>query len=616
MKSNLTFKSIIILAVLVFGIVKLLPSLEYYTMDKEVKKEKESTNDPDYQVLKTEILNLGLDLQGGMHVVVEIDHKEFLLRRAVRKDDILEKAAELAANDDLAPIKKLRNTLEENGKTLKHYFGSSRDKKRDTDEKIESLLKEELDKAIVQALEIIRNRVDEFGVAEPTIQQLGNKRIIIELAGVVNPDRIRRNIKRTAQLDFSMVAEQKDASRVLTAANEFYRKKFELDKKDEKKEEKSEDETTTEQLFGATSEVDSTKEESSYDEYLFLPYRQDHAQEFAISAKNRELTESLLEDKEFQKYIRTQAGAFRILFMKPRGLKANEKPTSYTLIVVRERIEMTGEGITSASAQPNPQGVNDYLVSMKFDDRSGRKFSYLSERYLNKRLSIILDNVVQSAPTFVGKIPAHSGAQITGMAQQEASDLAIVLRSGALPAPLKIIEENTVGASLGADSVAAGTKSILIGFVIVLIFMIIYYKKAGIIASFAVIINVLLMFAALAAFGGTLTLPGIAGLILTIGMSVDANVLIYERIREEVHAGVRVFQALENGYSRAFVAIADANVTTFIAGVVLYAFGSGPVRGFALILIIGILTSMFTAIVMTKVVFAFTTKETEKTLSI
>ena len=357
-------------------------------------------------------------------------------------------------------------------------------------------------------------------------------------------------------------------------------------------------------------------EDSEFDEQLFLSRDPQNLQQFFIIAKNKELTDNMLKSEEFQRYIYTKAGRYKVFFMKPRGLKPNEKPSLYSLIIARDRIELTGEGITNATSLVDPDGVNSYLVSMKFDDKTGRKFSNLSKRYLNKRLTITLDGVVQSAPHFASEIPAHSGAQISGMTQQEAQDLAIVLRSGALPAPLKIIEEFTVSASLGADSVKAGTNSIMIGFAIVLIFMMVYYKKSGVIASLAVVINILLMFAALTAFGGTLTLPGIAGLILTIGMSVDANVLVFERIREEIAEGVTVFQALENGYSAAFVAIADANVTTFIAGVVLYSFGSGTIRGFALILMIGILTSMFTALVMTKVFFAYTTKETDKTLSI
>ena len=202
------------------------------------------------------------------------------------------------------------------------------------------------------------------------------------------------------------------------------------------------------------------------------------------------------------------------------------------------------------------------------------------------------------------------------MDQDEAKDLSIILKSGALPAPLKVMEEETVGASLGADSVEAGTRSIIFGLILVLIFMMIYYKRAGAIASFAVILNLVFLAAALAGFNGTLTLPGIAGIILTIGMSVDANVLVFERIREEIADGVTAFKALQNGYGRAIVAILDANITTFIAGVVLYSFGSGSIRGFALTLIIGIVSSLITAVIMTRVIFESTTKPNATTLSV
>lgn len=614
MRSNLGFKTLMVAIIVALGVYKLVPSAQFYSMTEEDKKAK--TEEPSFQELKANTLNLGLDLQGGMHVVVEIDVKEFLIRRASRKDDVLSVAAGDAANDEFTPIQTLQASLQSKGKSLVDYYGSKRNMKRDTDEEIIPILEEELTKAATQALEIIRNRVDAFGVAEPTIQLLGTKRIIVELAGVVDQERVRDNIRRTAQLDFSMVPEPAEAARVFTAANEFYREKFNLNDTTKKELAKKDEKTDAEKLFGGEESSDEVTEDAEFDEQLFLSRDPQNLQQFFIVAKNKELTENLLKSEEFQKYINNKAGRYKVHFMKPRGLKPNEKPSLYSLIIARDRVELTGEGITNATSQVDPDGISTYLVSMKFDDRTGKRFSNLSKRYLNKRLTITLDGIVQSAPHFASEIPAHSGAQISGMTQQEAQDLAIVLRSGALPAPLKIIEEFTVSASLGADSVKAGTNSILIGFSIVLLFMMVYYKKAGGIASLAVVVNILLMFAALTAFGGTLTLPGIAGLILTIGMSVDANVLIFERIREEVAGGVTVFQALENGYNAAFVAIADANVTTFIAGVVLYSFGSGTIRGFALILMIGILTSMFTAIVMTKVFFAFTTKETDKTLSI
>ena len=614
MRSNLGFKALMVAVIVALGVYKLVPSAQFYSMTEEDRKAK--AEEPSFQELKSNTLNLGLDLQGGMHVVVEIDVKEFLIRRALRSDDVLSDAATLAANDEFSPIVTLQTALVAKGKSLVDYYGSKRNMKRDTDEKIIPILEEELTKAATQALEIIRNRVDAFGVAEPTTQLLGTKRIIVELAGVVNPERIRENIKRTAQLDFSMVPEPNEAARVFHAANEFYREKFNLNDTTKKEITKKDEKTDAEKLFGADESSDEVNEDAEFDEQLFLSRDPQNLQQFFIVAKNKELTENMLKSEEFVRYLRNKAGRYKIFFMKPRGLKPNEKPALYSLIIARDRIELTGEGITNATSRVNPDGINTYLVSMTFDDKTGRKFSNLSKRYLNKRLTITLDDVVQSAPNFVSEIPAYSGAVITGMTQQEAQDLAIVLRSGALPAPLKIIEEFTVSASLGADSVKAGTNSIMIGFAIVLLFMMVYYKKSGVIASMAVVVNILLMFAALTAFGGTLTLPGIAGLILTIGMSVDANVLVFERIREEIAEGVTVFQALENGYSAAFVAIADANVTTFIAGVVLYSFGSGTIRGFALILMIGILTSMFTALVMTKVFFAYTTKETDKTLSI
>ncbi|HHL71300.1 MAG TPA: protein translocase subunit SecD, partial [Bacteroidetes bacterium] len=247
----------------------------------------------------------------------------------------------------------------------------------------------------------------------------------------------------------------------------------------------------------------------------------------------------------------------------------------------------------------------------------GRIFARVTGANVGKRLAIVLDNKVASAPNIKGKIP-HGSAVIEGsFTMQEANDLAIVLRAGALPAPVKAIEERTVGASLGKDSVRQGQMSLLLGISIVVIFMVVYYRLSGFIADFALIFNLLLIMAALAQFHATLTLPGVAGIILTMGIAVDANVLIFERIREELRTGKTVRAAVDAGYDRAFWTIFDANLTTFITALVLYQFGTGPIRGFAVTLSIGILASMFTAIVVTHVIFDFfTSRKTIKKLSI
>jgi len=272
--------------------------------------------------------------------------------------------------------------------------------------------------------------------------------------------------------------------------------------------------------------------------------------------------------------------------------------------LLKKRTALTGEYITDARVQIDSR-YNEPYVSLSFDARGARLFEQVTGQNIKKRLAIVLDNKVNSAPVIQDKISGGK-AQITGRyAMDEARDLAIVLRAGALPAPVKIIEERTVGPSLGKDSIEKGFKSMLIGGAIVILFMMIYYGLSGVIADFALILNILFIMAGLAFFSATLTLPGIAGIILTIGMSVDANVLIFERIREELRLGKTPRAAIDGGYSKALVTILDAQVTTLIAALVLFQFGTGPVRGFAVTLSIGILASLFTAIFVTRIIFDY-----------
>ncbi|MDY6972599.1 MAG: protein translocase subunit SecD, partial [Thermodesulfobacteriota bacterium] len=272
--------------------------------------------------------------------------------------------------------------------------------------------------------------------------------------------------------------------------------------------------------------------------------------------------------------------------------------------LLKKRTVLTGEYITDARVQIDSQ-YNEPYVSLSFDAIGARLFEQITGQNKKKRLAIVLDNKVNSAPVIQDRISGGK-AQITGRyTMEEARDLAIVLRAGALPAPVKIIEERTVGPSLGKDSIEKGFKSMLIGGVIVIIFMVIYYSLSGFIADLALLLNILFVMAGLAFFGATLTLPGIAGIILTIGMSVDANVLIFERIREEMMMGKTARTSIEGGYGKALVTILDAQVTTLIAALVLFQFGTGPVRGFAVTLSIGIVASLFTAIFITRILFDY-----------
>ncbi|HHE40569.1 MAG TPA: protein translocase subunit SecD, partial [Candidatus Cloacimonetes bacterium] len=286
-----------------------------------------------------------------------------------------------------------------------------------------------------------------------------------------------------------------------------------------------------------------------------------------------------------------------------------------------DTVELTGTHLKTADVRigqgMDPKIANKPYVSLQFDNEGSRIFANVTGSHINEQLAIVLDNIVHSAPVINDKI-RDGNAMITGIGDMdEAKDLAIVLNAGNLPAPVNIVEERTVGPTLGSDSIKAGFKAAIIGLILVMLFMIIYYKISGIIANIALIGNVLIILAVLTMLNASLTMPGIAGIILTIGMAVDANVLIFERIREELRAGKSVRTAIDNGYKRAVITIADANITTLITAVVLYQFGTGPIRGFAVTLSIGILASMFTAIVVTKAIFdGVITRKPRKSLSI
>jgi preprotein translocase subunit SecD len=371
--------------------------------------------------------------------------------------------------------------------------------------------------AVDQALEIIRNRIDQFGVSEPEITRQGTDRMLVQLPGVRDPERAINLIGKTALLEFKLVDEEGNID---------------------------------DALKGRTPEGDVLLYHRSMD---------------------------------------PQTGAV--------------KKVPYLL---KEKTLMTGEYLKDAHVALDTQFHSPY-VALEFDDIGAKLFEQITGANVKRRLAIILDDNVYSAPVIQERIPGGR-AQITGRFDtKEASDLAIVLRAGALPAPVKIIEQRTVGPSLGQDSIHQGIISTLVSAAIVALFMIFYYRIAGVIADIALILNILLVFAALAIFRATLTLPGIAGLVLSIGMSVDANILIHERIKEELRWGKTIRAAIDQGYHRALSAIIDSNVTTLIAAVFLYQFGTGPVRGFAVTVFWGITANIFTAVLITRWIFDFLT---------
>ncbi|MFP4572368.1 MAG: protein translocase subunit SecD [Desulfobacterales bacterium] len=476
-------------------------------------------------------INLGLDLQGGMHLAMEVETEKAVestverirgdLRSFLREERIghggIEPYSETGLKlslRDAGDLPKFEDIIEDNYRNEVSVRSTSEENRGVDveigliDERAEEIRKQ----AVEQAVQTIRNRIDEFGVTEPDIRVQGQRRILIQLPGVKDMGRAKELIGRTAQLEFRLLDEE-----------------------------------------------NSLRE----------------------SQEGREPPESEI--------------------LHESSEAAQGDPRQY---LVKKEAPLTGAYVKNARVQIDQQ-FNEPYVTIDFDRKGARIFERLTGENVNKRMAIVLDNNVYSAPVIQEKI-AGGSARITGnFSMEEARDLAIVLRAGSLPAPVHIIEERSVGPSLGHDSIRMGLISMAVGGILVLIFMMLYYQVAGLIANLALALNILLVAAGLAAFGATLTLPGIAGIILTIGIAVDANVIIFERIREEYRLGKTPGAAISAGFQRAAVAVLDANVTTLIAALVLFQFGTGPVKGFAVTLSLGVLASLFTALFLCRLIFDY-----------
>ena len=505
-----TIKRVLILGVIVAAVVCLLPTFTNTWPHKKI--------------------NLGLDLQGGMHLVLEVQSEEAVnaeldrtisqLKLDLKNEKIqhmgIDKAsdhkiiAKISGADNKSGVEKLLSD-EYAGleiPSVKNISGGISFTLRLPDKESDSIKK----MATEQALETIRNRIDEFGVSEPDIRIQSGNRILLQLPGISDPERAKGLIGKTAQLTFQLVDEQGDVNAALRG------------------------------------------KPPVGDEILYQ--------------------------------LRKNAGT------------GNQARTPF---LIKKHVELDGSQLTNARVEfdqfQQPQ------VGIEFSRKGARTFERITGENINKRLAIVLDKNVYSAPNIQDRISGGK-AVITGhFTLEEATDLAIALRAGSLPAPVKIIEERTVGPTLGADSVRTGLMSMLVGGALVVLFMVIYYRGAGLIADIALVVNIFLIGGGLAFFGATLTLPGIAGIILTIGMAVDANVIIFERIREELRAGRSPRAAVNAGYDRATLTVMDANVTTLIAAAVLFQFGTGPIKGFAVTLGLGIVASLFTALILSKSIY-------------
>jgi SecD/SecF fusion protein len=627
----------------------ILKALKDSSDDKDAREIAKKIVELDDKISKNEkrAIKRGLDLQGGTFLVYEVDFVHYLTNPNVAKNpdtqlqQLLEEIDYEAKHQDLDFFDVLQPKFEEKGVPLTRYFG----KKGESDRKIISNLRDESENAIDRALQVLRNRIDQFGVSEPSITKQGSRRIVVELAGILDVNRAKSVIGKTAQLEFKLLRDAEYTRSILMRIDQVVKQRRygtldstalaevmapDTTKKDSSEiEEKVRDEKEVDldELFGSTPETEDMGEgdtslsvdKEMFEENPFLAMLGNVGNMIAAPKQNMKAIDIILNYPETKEIIPDESEF--LWASKPE--RYGDKDW-YRLYFVKKTAEITGDYIEDANvniageaSSSSMTGAGAAEVLLELNSRGAKDFARITGANVGKYLAIVLDNKVSSAPQIRERIP-NGRSSITGMRDiNEAKDLVVVLRAGALPARLESIEERTVGPSLGRDSIQKGQYSALIGLLIVIIFMVIYYKLSGLVADLALVLNIVFVMAILAAAHATLTLPGVAGIILTIGMAVDANVLIFERTREEIRSGKTIRVAIDSGYGRAFTTILDANVTTLLTALVLYQFGTGPIQGFAVTLSIGIIASMFTAIVVTRFVFDFVTNRWEvKKLSI
>ena len=622
---------------------------------------------------KANRIKLGLDLRGGMYVTLEVDVLKMIEESAQRDaideifQEVLEKTRKDAQTSDEDIVDIFKRNFDQiarpKRKFLSDYFDFGGEALA-TEDKIIEKLKENAKESIDQALQVIRQRVDKYGISEPTIQKIGQRRILLELPGVTNETEMRQLLQTTARLEFKLVRNDENLVATFYKIDEYLKKEKQISKNNQtlpsipsdtsikEKQLVSADTSKTESSDTtlATKGTDTTKagenadttdpykglsQEEQSRRYLedhpfttlfitnYMPpngertqYQRDVRFYNASQVPKGEYSFEIFQDvwNKFEAILKRKEVRALLPYdveilpgAKPEIIKDN-KGKEYKILSfygLKRDPELTGEVITDAVATYDPT-TNQPIVTMSMNSDGAEKWAKITGANIKKRIAIVLDNLVYSAPVVQQKI-VGGNSQISGMSSpEEAKLLKIVLKAGALKAPVQIVEERIVGPSLGEDSIQKGIQSLLLAALLVLLFMIAYYSVAGLYANIAVLINVMLIIGIMAAFQGTLTLPGIAGIILTVGMAVDANVLIYERIREELEKGRSMKSAIDEGFSKALSAILDSNITTFITGLILYFFGTGPIQGFAMTLMIGIITTLFTAILISKALFQIT----------
>jgi SecD/SecF fusion protein len=575
-----------------------------------------------YQEIKETELGLGLDLQGGMHVTLEVSPVEIVKGLAGNpKDEGFNKsvaeAREEAKTSNTRYVDLFYAAFQRNnpGKTLSSIFATAANRGRisleSSDKDILDIINTEVENAIGRSFNILRTRIDRFGTSQPNIQRVaGSGRIQIELPGVDNQERVRNMLQGVAKLQFWEVLELNEYGGAIETINTTW--------------------VADQKVTPTVADTTSTKEVSSEDSLRNALEKQLELLDPVNNAKNVSPVISLLKGNGLVYDVRDTITINRIIKNEryksflPRDLKLlwGVKPVKaddgsqllelYAIKTTRGTDQAPLEGDVVTDARQTLDQTSRPAVSMQMNAEGARKWRKLTSENVGRRIAVVLDDYVYTAPMVNGEIPTGQSEISGNFNIQEAQDLANILKSGSLPAPTQIVEESIIGPTLGKEAQSQGAFSMIAGLTLVVLFMIAYYAKGGLVAIAALVFNIFFILGILAQLGTALTLPGIAGIVLTIGMSIDANVLIFERIKEELRNGVGLMAAINAGYSKAFSAILDGNVTTFLTGAILFALGQGPVKGFAIVLMIGIACSFFSSVFITRVIVSWMTSKGDK----
>lgn len=574
-----------------------------------------------FKSVQNQEINLGLDLKGGMNVMLQVQLEDLVKALAGNNSSPeFQKAVALAkersVNSKLDFISLFAEAWKEvgGGQRLAQIFGTyemrDRIKPESTDEQVISVIRAESESAVANSFNVLRNRIDRFGVTQPSIQKLGNTgRILVELPGVKEPERVRKLLQGTASLEFWTTFASQEIAPYLEEANAMLAQTLDAEEEAAPVESAESDDLVAQEIKAQGGEADNAdveayKKANPLFAVLSPSQFRDNACIGLAAAADTALINQYLRMPEVAALFPAE---FRPMWsVKPTSYIKNSN--IYELVAIKAssrdgKAPLDGGVVTNARVEYDNRRGGEPGVSMTMNAEGANIWARLTKENIGRQVAIVLDGTVYSYPTVQTEITGGSSSITGNFTIEEATDLANVLNSGKLPAPATIVQEQVVGPSLGAASIHAGLVSFIIAFCLVLLYMVLFYKDAGLVADVALLTNVVLLFGTLSAFGAVLTLPGIAGLVLTMGMAVDANVIIYERIKEELKAGKGLGKAIHDGYANAYSAIIDGQVTTLLTGLVLFFFGSGPIKGFATTLIIGIITSVLTSIFITRLIF-------------